>query len=103
MSELLSKFETEGYVIVDLNDDHVDFKKIRHDMDRINAGQDKKLNPKIYHYNEFPRLIEGWKKSESIKSLALHPNILAVLSELYKSKAIAFSTINYIVAIQTIN
>lgn len=95
MSELQDKFNRDGYVIVDLNDDYVDFSRVIDDMDRINSGSDKKLNPKIYHYNEYPRLIEGWRKSDNIKNLALHPKIMSVLYELYDSNAIAFSTINF--------
>ncbi len=95
MSEQLEKFSSYGYVIVDLNDGYVDFSQIIEDMNKINAGNDKKLNPKIYHYNEYPRLIEGWRKSDSVKNLALHPKIMSLLKELYKSNAIAFSTINF--------
>jgi ectoine hydroxylase-related dioxygenase (phytanoyl-CoA dioxygenase family) len=95
MSELTEKFETDGYVIIDLDDGEVDFSQVIEDMNKINAGEDRKLNPKIYHYNEYPRLIEGWRKSSSIKGLALHQKIMLALHELYNSTPIAFSTINF--------
>jgi ectoine hydroxylase-related dioxygenase (phytanoyl-CoA dioxygenase family) len=64
-------------------------------MNVINSSIDRKLNPKIYHYNEYPRLIEGWRKSEEIRKLALHSTVISTLEKLYSSKPIAFSTINF--------
>ena len=95
MSEFIDKFNLDGYVIIDLDDGEVDFSLIINDMDNINSGTDKKLNPKIYHYNEYPRLIEAWRKSDNIKRLALHPKIMSALRDLYKSEPVAFSTINF--------
>ena len=95
MEAEIKKFQEDGYIIIDLNNGETDFDQIIFDMDKINSGTDKKLNPKIYHYNEHPRLIEGWKKSTHIKSLALHSSVMAVLKALYQSNAIAFSTINF--------
>jgi ectoine hydroxylase-related dioxygenase (phytanoyl-CoA dioxygenase family) len=95
MIELIDKFSSDGYVIIDLEDGEVDFSLVVKDMDTINEGSDKKLNPKIYHYNEHPRLIEGWRKSDNIKRLALHSKVMSVLGELYQSDPIAFSTINF--------
>ena len=91
----LQKFLKEGYLIIDIDDGEVDLDKIKNDMDEINSSSQKKLNPKIYHYNEFPRLIEGWKQSDEIKKLALHSKVLSCLNDLYGNKAIAFSTINF--------
>ena len=71
MSEAKKKFEKDGYLIIDLDLNAVDINQIILDMNKINASEHKKLNPGIYHYNEFPRLIEAWKQSEPIKSLAL--------------------------------
>jgi ectoine hydroxylase-related dioxygenase (phytanoyl-CoA dioxygenase family) len=95
MIKLIDRFNLDGYVIIDLDDGTVDFSQVINDMNKINAGSDKKLNPKIYHYNEYPRLIEGWRKSDNIKQLALHPRIMSVLGDLYQSNPIAFSTINF--------
>jgi ectoine hydroxylase-related dioxygenase (phytanoyl-CoA dioxygenase family) len=95
MSEFNDKFNLDGYVIIDLDDGEVDFSLVINDMDNINSGTDKKLNPKIYHYNEYPRLIEAWRKSDNIKRLALHPKIMSALRDLYKSEPVAFSTINF--------
>ena len=94
-SDLLKKFEDEGYIIIDAGVEESVLDQARSDMDRINASKDKKLNPKYYHYNKHPRLIEGWKQSDAIKEIALSPNILSVLSSIYAAKPLPFSTINF--------
>jgi len=90
-----SKFASDGYLIIDLIDTGIDFDRIIFDMDKINSSENKKLNPKIYHYNEHPRLIEGWRRSDEIKKLALEQEVFTTLESLYKAKPIAFSTINF--------
>jgi len=95
MSEAKKKFERDGYLIIDLDLNAVDLDQIILDMNKINASEQKKLNPEIYHYNEFPRLIEAWKQSEPVKSLALDSTVIATLRELYGQKPLPFSTINF--------
>lgn len=95
MNSQKSKFKNDGYIIIDLNNSECDFNQIVADMKKINSGEDRKLNPSIYHYNEHPRLIEGWRKSTQIKNLALHSKILSILEEIYDNKPIPFSTINF--------
>lgn len=95
MESYYEKFNQDGYIIIDLNNDEINFDLIISDMDQINSLVDRKLNPKIYHYNEYPRMIEGWKKSDEIRRLALHSMVLEILEKLYASKPIAFSTINF--------
>lgn len=62
----------------------------------MSKSKDVKLNPKIYHYNKSPRIIEGWKKSKAIKELALNKKIFKLLSFFYRKKPIAINTINFI-------
>ena len=88
-------FDEDGYVIVDLELSKDFCQEIINDMDRINASNNKKLNPEIYHYNEFPRLIEGWKQSQTIKELALNKKVSSILKKLYGVDPIPFSTINF--------
>ena len=64
-------------------------------MNKINSSNHGKYNPKYYHYNEYPRLIEGWRNSSNIKKLALNENINKVLKVLYDQDPLAFSTINF--------
>ena len=88
-------FDEKGYVIVDLNYPDSFYKDLINDVDTINNSQDKKLNPKIYHYNKHPRLIEGWKKSDNIKQVALDRTLIETLKYLYNREPIPFSTINF--------
>ena len=94
MDNLKEKFDNDGYVIfrTSINSDILD--AAVSDMNAINGSRDKKLNPDIYHYNNYPRLIEAWKKSDAIKNIALDGEILSSLERLYGAKPIPFSTIN---------
>ena len=96
ISDCRSKFEDEGYVIVNLEIDEDTIDQAVSDMDRINSSENKKLNPEIYHYNKHPRLIEGWKQSAAIKEIALNKGLKQLLSELYnREHPLPFSTINF--------
>lgn len=61
----------------------------------ITKGEIKK-NPKIYHYNKFPRIVEAWKFSRNVSRLALNLKLKKILRFLYDSKPLPFSTINFI-------
>ncbi|MFL2790428.1 MAG: phytanoyl-CoA dioxygenase family protein [Paracoccaceae bacterium] len=93
--DLQTSFIENGYAIVDLELSSDFCQEIINDMNRINGSINKKLNPDIYHYNEFPRLIEAWRQSPSIRQLALNQTIYNLLKKLYKSNPIPFSTINF--------
>ena len=95
MSQNKKKFSENGYLIINLGLSHETTNTIISDVNRINRSENKKLNPKIYHYNEYPRLIEGWKQSEKVKELALNQKVFDVLEELFGAKPIPFSTINF--------
>jgi len=98
---LKREFSSRGYIIVDLTRDskvtnEFNPQNIINDIAIKIKSNDAKLNPKFYHYNEFPRIIEGWKFSASIKALALNSFILRILETLYNREPIAFSTINFV-------
>jgi len=90
------KLSSEGYCIVDLN---VEPKLIKEANDDINNAINKnnyKKNSDAYHYNENPRIVEGWKFSKAIKNLATNSKLISLLQYCYQSKPIPFSTINFI-------
>ena len=95
MEELIKKFNDDGYVIFDIGRDDNFYDQITSDMNEINSSSHGKYNPKYYHYNDYPRLVEGWRRSESIKQLALDEKILSILKQLYKEDPLPFSTINF--------
>lgn len=93
---IAKKFDSDGYVVVNLKNFKNCNLKIIEDINLIVSEDKFKKNPNYYHYNQSPRIIEAWKKSESIKSLALNEEILALLQILYQAKPIPFSTINFL-------
>lgn len=72
-------------------------------IDEVNEGIFKhlkkdnlKLNPKYYHYNSSPRIIEAWKEIPSIVSLSNNKNVLEFLQLMYERTPLPFSTINFL-------
>jgi len=73
-------------------------------VDKINLNIEKhikqkkalKTNPKIFNYNESPRIVEIWKEIPEVKELAVSDNIIKLLELLYLKKPIPFSTINFL-------
>lgn len=85
-----------GYCIFNLNISNKFIDCINSDIfSAIDSGEIKK-NPKIYHYNKNPRIVEAWKFSKKVASLANNSLILKILRFLYAAKPLPFSTINFI-------
>jgi ectoine hydroxylase-related dioxygenase (phytanoyl-CoA dioxygenase family) len=93
---IAKKFNKDGYVIVDLKLSKKDLKQIIKDISKLAADENAKKNPKMYHYNKNPRLIEGYKKFQSIKNLCKNKKIIEILEYLYEKKPIPINSINFI-------
>ena len=93
---ILEKFFNDGYVILDLNLENSFYEKINHDIDKIIYKNDYKTNFKEYHYNESPRIVEAWRKSDPVLDLALNKKIIDSLKIIYNRRPIPFSTINFV-------
>jgi ectoine hydroxylase-related dioxygenase (phytanoyl-CoA dioxygenase family) len=92
-----NKFEEDGYVIFQTGVTEEFIDQIIKDLTfELSSSNELKLNPKIFHYNESPRIVELWKKSESAKALALNVEILKLLEIFYQSIPTPFSTINFV-------
>lgn len=87
---------TDGYCIIDLNVDSKLIQKANEDIDHIIEKKKYKKNSEAYHYNENPRIVEGWKFSKAIYDLAVDSKLISLLQYCYQSKPIPFSTINFI-------
>ena len=86
----------KGYCIVNLNLNDTFINDINFDIsEALDKGNIKK-NPKIYHYNKFPRIVEAWKYSKNVARLAKNSRLNKILKFLYQSKPLPFSTINFI-------
>ena len=62
---------------------------------KINSNEYKK-NPKYFHYNSSPRIVEGWKKSKYIKKLCFQNEVINFLNFIYGRKPVPISTINFL-------
>ena len=94
---LAQKFHNDGYIIIDLEEPDSFYDKIISDIDKKLKSQfNLKKNPKIYHYNDSPRIVEGWKFCPEIKILATHPKIISLLKYLYDSDPIPINTLNFV-------
>ena len=96
LKKIAINMHEKGYAIVDLNLTDKFINNINKDISNaINEGKIKK-NPKIYHYNKYPRIVEAWKYSANVAKLANNSKLKKILKFLYKSKPLPFSTINFI-------
>jgi ectoine hydroxylase-related dioxygenase (phytanoyl-CoA dioxygenase family) len=94
-SEPKKIFEDLGYFIFNINDpDLID--EVNRDVSELLSENSFKTNNGIYQYNSSPRVVESWKASQHCKRLAKHHSIFSILSELYESTPLPFSTINFL-------
>ncbi len=94
--DLAKKYNQDGYVVIDLKLSKNLIRDIDNDLNSKIKNNDFKRNPKMFHYNNSPRIIEAWKFSQNVKKLALNKKILDILKFLYEKKPIPISTINFI-------
>ncbi len=94
--KIATDMHVKGYTIIDLDLKDSFINSINKDISKALTSGDIKKNPKIYHYNKFPRIVEAWKYSENIAKLANNSKLKKILNFLYKSKPLPFSTINFI-------
>lgn len=89
-------FNKNGYVIIDLKLSKNYINKTISDIKKLAFNPNSKKNPKYFHYNESPRIIEGFKKSEYIKELCHNKMIISLLKQLYEKKPVPINSINFI-------
>jgi len=94
--DIAKKFNKDGYIIIDLKLSKKFIAETTSNISELASDQNTKKNPKIYHYNKNPRIIEGFKKFKNIKDLCRHKKITDVLKYLYNKKPIPFNSINFI-------
>ena len=89
-------FIDNGYVIIKnvINDKFINL--LNHDFKKIINSNEYKKNPKYYHYNSSPRVIEGWKQSNYIKKLCFQKEVVSFLKFVYGRKPVPVSTINFL-------
>ena len=85
-----------GYTTIDLDINYDLIDKINIDIEEHVKRGTLKTNPKMYHYNDSPRIVEAWKFSDSIKKIAQNKKLLEFISFLYKKNPQPFNTINFL-------
>jgi len=94
--KLCSDFYENGYVVVDLNLKDDDISPILHDMYDALNDDSTVFHADHFTYTDAKRIFEGWKQSEHIANLTLHPKLIDTLNTLYGKEPFPFSTINFI-------
>jgi ectoine hydroxylase-related dioxygenase (phytanoyl-CoA dioxygenase family) len=87
------RFEREGYLVIDAV--HVPegtLDSIVTELADLYGGQMRNEGGVVYFRN---RIMDAWKINEHVKSLALAPNVLAILEQLYGRRPLPFQTINF--------
>lgn len=89
-------FIDNGYIIFRgaISDKFVN--SLKSDFNKIINSNEFKKNPKYFHYNASPRIIEGWKKSNYIKKLCYEKKVISFLEYVYGKKPVPVSTINFL-------
>ena len=95
--DLKIKFKKNGYIILSLPHILKKIDTINKKIDRIIMNKNFKTNPKSFHYNKSPRIVESWKKISEVRRIAYDKKLLKTLKILKNTKEpIPFSTINFL-------
>ena len=95
--DLKKKFKKNGYIILSLPHILKKIDTINKKIDRIIMNKNFKTNPKSFHYNKSPRIVESWKKISEVRRIAYDKKLLKTLKILKNTKEpIPFSTINFL-------
>jgi ectoine hydroxylase-related dioxygenase (phytanoyl-CoA dioxygenase family) len=91
------EFKKKGYIIVKFESIEKHIEKINTKIDLHLKKKNKiKTNPRVFHYNKSPRIVEAWKNIPEIKKIAYDRNIIKLLKILKKRDPIPFSSINFL-------
>lgn len=69
IKKIANFYNKNEYVIIDLKLSKKYINKTIMDIEKLALNPNSKKNPKYFHYNKNPRIIEGFKKSKYIKNL----------------------------------
>jgi ectoine hydroxylase-related dioxygenase (phytanoyl-CoA dioxygenase family) len=89
----VERFEREGYLVIDSVDvPEGTLDSIVAELAHLYGGQMRNEGGVVYFRN---RIMDAWKINEHVKALALAPNVLAILEQLYGRRPLPFQTINF--------
>jgi hypothetical protein len=90
-------FERDGYVVADFGFSEQALERAVSDLDGMFGGEQREQDGVLFYPT---RIQNAWRMSDGIKSIALHPPVLAALEELYGRKPLPFQTLNFPVGTQ---
>jgi len=96
LNKLNPDFKKNGYIVISIPGliDRID--RINKKIDLLIKKKDFKTNPKAFHYNKSPRIVEAWKDILEIRKIAYDKILIKLLKKLKNNKQpIPFSTINF--------
>ena len=76
----IEEFSKKGFTVLDLEVEDRIIDSALSKLDELISQDKVSKNPKYYHYNESPRVIEAWKQIDEIAKLANNENVLNFLS-----------------------
>ena len=94
--DMCKHFHEKGYAIIDLNLTDDDISPILDDMYGALNSESTVFHADHFTYTDAKRIFEGWKQSDEMANLTLHPKIIDTLTTLYGKEPFPFSTINFI-------
>lgn len=87
------QFDRDGYFVIedpsffpDVLDDIIE------ELQDLFGGEHRTENGVVYFRN---RIMDAWKLSDRVRSVAVSPKVLALLEELYGRRALPFQTLNF--------
>lgn len=87
------KFERDGYLVMDdLGYSDALLDGIVADLDGLYEGDERVVDDVFYARH---RIGGAWRISDNVKGLALHPNVLATVEDLYGRKPLPFETLDF--------
>ena len=89
----VERFERDGYLVIDSVDvPEETLDSIVADLRDLFGGEMRKEDGVLYQRN---RIMDAWRINDHVKALALAPNVLAILEELYGRRPLPFQTLNF--------
>jgi ectoine hydroxylase-related dioxygenase (phytanoyl-CoA dioxygenase family) len=95
-SKIADDLNKDGFAVVDLRLEGNIIDQANIDINNAIKQNNFKRNAETYHYNESPRIVEGWKFSPALKNIATNKKLIDILNFCYQSEPIPMSTINFL-------
>jgi phytanoyl-CoA dioxygenase PhyH len=91
-TEQREAFDRDGYLVIDPGVPEELLDAIAEEMDGLYSLEPTLIEGAFY---EWSRILDGWRRHGPVKALAVWPQVLAVLEDLYGRKPLPFQTLNF--------